>query len=37
VPIRPITRARAKMLKEALNVLCTEYMEQDGPREAWDI
>jgi len=29
----PITRAGAKKLKEPLNELCTEHMEQDGPRK----
>jgi hypothetical protein len=32
--IGPITRARAKKLKEALNEFVTEHMEQDGPRGA---
>jgi len=33
----PITRAGAKKLKEALNGLCIEHMDQDGPRKTWDI
>jgi len=37
VPIGPITRARAKKLKEALKWACSEHMEQNGPRGAWDI
>jgi len=34
VPIGPITRVRAKKLKEALNEASTKYMEQNRPRRA---
>jgi len=36
VPSRPITRARAKKLKEALNGLVYKHMEQDGPIGGWN-
>jgi len=37
VPIGPITRARAKKLKEALNGLVQNLWSKMGPRGAWDI
>ena len=33
----PITRARAKKIKEALNGLVQNIWSKNGPREAWDI